>query len=217
LTLLTTTWPDRSTDAWAQASIGQRDGWLLTLREELFGSSLDTVAVCPSCGEQLELTFSTQDIRAVAAVVDDALRVTAGGYEVACHLPTSADLLEIAQFSTEDGRERLLQRCVQVAQCGDTAVDPAMLPTEVTAAVMEAVAKADPQADVQIALSCPACRHGWSMAFDILAYLWSEIEDWARRLLREVHTLAAVYGWSERDILALSARRRRLYLEMLGV
>ena len=217
LTLLTTTWPDRSTDDWAQASIGQRDGWLLTLREELFGSSLETVAVCPNCGEQLELTFSTQDIRAVAAVVDDALRVTAGGYEVACHLPTSADLLEIAQSSTEDGRERLLQRCVQVAQCGDTAVDPATLPTEVAAAVMEAMAKADPQADVQIALSCPACRHGWSMAFDILAYLWSEIEDWARRLLREVHTLAAVYGWSERDILALSARRRRLYLEMLGV
>jgi len=54
------------------------------------------------------------------------------------------------------------------------------------------------------------------MTFDILTYLWSEIEDWAQRLLLEVHTLALAYGWSERDILAMSPRRRRLYLEMVG-
>ncbi len=54
------------------------------------------------------------------------------------------------------------------------------------------------------------------MPFDILSYLWTEIEDWAQRLLVDVHTLAVSYGWSERDILALSPRRRRMYLELLG-
>ncbi len=217
LTLLATVWPDASADEWAHASIGQRDGCLLTLREELFGSRLETTAVCPGCEEQLELTFSTQDIRAVAPPLQEGLRVAAGGYEVECRLPTSADLLEIAQPAAAGGREMLLKRCVHVARCGATVVDPTALPAEVVAAVMEAMARADPQADVQVALTCPACQHGWSMAFDILAYLWNEIEDWVRRLLREVHTLAAVYGWSERDILTLSARRRRLYLEMMGV
>jgi len=90
------------------------------------------------------------------------------------------------------------------------------LPDEVVNAVLAEMAQADPQADVQVALACPACRHHWSVAFDILAYLWSEIDDWAQRLLREIHALASGYGWSERDILALSARRRRTYLEMLG-
>ena len=217
LTLLATVWPDTSADEWAHASIGQRDGGLLTLREELFGSRLETTAVCPGCGEQLELTFSTQDIRAAAPPLQEGLRVAVGGYEVECRLPTSADLLEIAQPAAAGGREMLLQRCVHVARCGATVVDPTALPSEVVAAVMEAMAKADPQADVQVALTCPACQHGWSMAFDILAYLWNEIEDWVRRLLREIHALASVYGWSEREILALSARRRRLYLEMMGV
>lgn len=216
LTLLTAAWPEASAEGWAHASIGQRDGRLLTLREELFGSRLETITVCPGCGEQLELTFSTQDIRAVAPP-HESLRVAASGYEVEYRLPTSADLLEVDQSATAGGRELLLQRCVRVARCGATVVDSTALPAEVVDAVAEAMTTADPQADVQVALTCPACQHGWSMAFDILAYLWSEIEDWGRRLLREVHALASVYGWSEREILALSARRRRLYLEMMGV
>ena len=42
-----------------------------------------------------------------------------------------------------------------------------------------------------------------------------EIHAWAKRTLREVHTLASAYGWSEREILSMSAVRRALYLEMV--
>jgi hypothetical protein len=42
------------------------------------------------------------------------------------------------------------------------------------------------------------------------------LTTWVRRLLREVHTLALAYGWREADILNMSARRRRFYLEMAG-
>lgn len=217
LTLLTAAWPEASAEEWAQISIGQRDGCLLTLREELFGATLETTTVCPECGESLELLFSTQDIRVVAPPRQENLCVVAGGYEVEYRVPTSADLRCLVQSTATGGREQLLQRCVQRAQCGATVVDTAALPTEVVAAVIEAMATADPQADVQVALTCPVCQHGCSMTFDILAYLWNEVEDWVRRLLREIHLLASVYGWSEQEILALSARRRQLYLEMIGV
>jgi hypothetical protein len=73
----------------------------------------------------------------------------------------------------------------------------------------------DPGADVRIGLSCPACQHGWTLGFDIVSFIWGEIEDWAQRLLADVHVLAQAYGWSERDILALSPTRRQLYLEMV--
>src|SRR5262245_40826944 len=63
LMLLATAWPERSVDEWARASIGERDGRLIRLREELFGSRLDTTTVCPKCGEQLELMFNTQDVQ----------------------------------------------------------------------------------------------------------------------------------------------------------
>jgi hypothetical protein len=78
------------------------------------------------------------------------------------------------------------------------------------------MADADPQADVRLALDCPACGHNFLAAFDVAAYLWSEVNAWAYRLLGEVHSLASAYGWREEDILAMSPWRRRVYLEMVG-
>jgi hypothetical protein len=91
-----------------------------------------------------------------------------------------------------------------------------LLPADVLGAVEDQMAAADPQADVRLALSCPACGHQWQEVFDIVSFLWGEVQAWALRLLREVHTLASAYGWSEADILALSPQRRQMYLEMVG-
>jgi hypothetical protein len=51
--------------------------------------------------------------------------------------------------------------------------------------------------------------------FDIVSFFWTELSAQAKRLLREVHTLARGYGWREADILAMSARRRQLYLDLV--
>jgi hypothetical protein len=77
------------------------------------------------------------------------------------------------------------------------------------------MAELDPQADVQLALQCPSCSHPWHDPFDIATFFWGEINAWAVRILREVHMLAAAYGWSETDILAMNARRRQVYLDMV--
>ena len=47
------------------------------------------------------------------------------------------------------------------------------------------------------------------------AFLWAEIHAWAQQLLRDVHTLAIAYGWSETEVLALPAARRRAYLDLV--
>jgi len=219
LTLLSAAWPEKSADGWAQASVGKRDAGLLRLREELFGSRLEATARCPKCGEELELTLSTGDLRFQAADPrgpDENRFLEADGYRVRYRLPTSADLLEIAEPAVANKRQELLKRCIDLTQREGLTIDPAELPEEVVSRVADEMAQADPQAEVRIALVCPACQGRWEMVFDILSYLWNEIEDWARRLLMEIHTLAAAYGWSESQILGMSARRRRIYLEILG-
>lgn len=219
LTLLAVAWPEKSEEQWANVSIGERDGYLLRLRDEVFGCQLEATTVCPVCGERLQLSFSTQAIRAQApqpSSSDGRFRVEASGYEVSARLPTSADLMEIADCPDGAGREVLLKRCLTALRSDGEVVDAAALPEQIVKTVIEQMAQADPQAEVQIALACPACSHSWSMVFDILSYVWSEIDDWAQRLLMEVHALASAYGWSERDIISMSARRRRLYLEMVG-
>lgn len=234
LRLLAAAWPGRSAEEWARASVGERDAGLLRLREELFGDQVETTAVCPQCRERLELIFKTEEIRAFkpdprisdqsgqtvfAQASPPRLQLKTGGYAVDFRLPNSADLMELAQVSTAspiDARQFLWRRCIEQAEHEGVQVDALALPGEVVLAVSEAMAQADPQADVRIALECPNCGGSWSLVFDILSYLWSEIEDWAQQLLLEVHTLARAYGWSEREITNMSARRRRLYLDLLG-
>jgi hypothetical protein len=99
------------------------------------------------------------------------------------------------------------------ASCQDRAVPADQLPDSVLGTVIERIAEAD-QAEVRIGLTCPECEHQWNEVFDIVSFFWTEIDAWARQLLREVHVLASVYGWSEREILALSPTRRQIYLAM---
>jgi hypothetical protein len=67
-----------------------------------------------------------------------------------------------------------------------------------------------------MAMDCPACGHQWRALFDVAAFLWREIDAWAKRSLNEVHALASAYGWSQRDILSMSASRRRRYVSMIA-
>ncbi len=76
------------------------------------------------------------------------------------------------------------------------------------------IAEHDPQAELLLDLQCPACGARWQLVLDIVAFLWEELCSSAAGLLGEVDTLARAYAWSEREILALSPTRRRLYVEM---
>ncbi|MCB0003126.1 MAG: phage baseplate protein [Anaerolineae bacterium] len=229
LTLLAAAWPELPEPVLSQMSIGQRDGALLTLREQLFGPLLAGLALCPHCREQLDLAFQVDDIRAplppadaaagMASATQPGFHLAVDGYQVQYRLPTSADLLAVAAAGDAvAAHQALLQRCVlALQQDGVDATGPALagLPDFVAQALAAQMEAADPQGNVQLALDCPACGHHWLQTFDILTYLWREIDDWAQRTLREVHLLASAYGWSEPAILGLSARRRHIYLEMV--
>ena len=89
------------------------------------------------------------------------------------------------------------------------------LPDSVIAELVARLPECDPEAEALINLSCPSCNLGASTAVRCRFIFSSEIEAEARRLLREVHTLALSYGWPEADILGMSAIRRQSYLDQL--
>ena len=221
LTLLAAACPETPPDALAKLSIGQRDAHLLTLREWVFGPQLVGLATCPGCGERLELTFNITDIR-VAPGPDPAesteeLSLNVAGYEIHFRLPNSLDLAAVAgSEQVAESRGRLLQRCLLAIRHNGQERSADELPVDVIDAVVERITLADPQADVQLDLSCSSCAHQWLATFDIVSFFWTEIEAWGYRILRQVHTLAAAYGWREADILAMSPWRRRFYLEMVS-
>ena len=217
LDLLMLTSPDADLDALRSLAVGERDRRLAMLRGDLFGPACDTVVDCPACHETLEFEMDCRLLFDMPAPDSPLPPVSAAGYEVRFRLPTSDDLLAVAR-SSEPGaaRARLLQRCIEQARTpAGERVDAARLPDAVGAAVEAAMEKADPGANPTLRLDCPNCGHRWKSPFDILAYFLRELNDWARQILWDVHALARAYGWSEHDILAMSPRRRRVYLEML--
>lgn len=212
----------------AALSVGQRDSLLLALRVRLFGARLLSLTACPQCAHELELDFAASEITAPALeTLPETLLVEAAGYEACSRLPNGGDLIAVVtdnQAARGDAQAAacgadLLARCLRwVRRAGDEEwlENWAELPPALIAAIAARMEQADPQANVQLDLRCADCGHRWLALFDIVAHLWSELDDWARRTLREVHLLATAYSWREADILALSAQRRQLYLEMIG-
>jgi hypothetical protein len=219
LTCLAFALPDQPLDSLANLSIGRRNGYLLTLRELTFGPTLDSVATCPSCQETLEFALQGGDIRtgdpSVPLVEPVACEID--GLRLKFRLPNSLDLAATVGLKDADGaRRRMLERCVLAASQGEQAIAVTDLPDPVLAQVEQAIAAADPQADITLDLTCPACGHSWQVLFDIGDFLWAEITAYAQRLLLDTHQLARAYGWAEADILAMSNQRRQYYLELVS-
>ena len=222
LMLLTAALPDVSRSDLLNLSVGERDAYLLMLRERSFGSQFAGFAECPRCQERLECQFTLADIWNPGRPHEgrpqgSALHIEIEDYVVEVCLPTQTDLLAIAgSRSLEIARTHLLERCIRVAIRNGEAIAATAVPDEIVAAIGEQLLHLDPQAEVQLALQCPACKYSWSVLFDITTFVWAEISSLARRLLREVHLLATAYGWHEADILAMSAIRRQFYLELVA-
>lgn len=218
LMLLAAACREKTWNELARLSIGQRDALLLTLREKTFGQKLDSYCECPECREGLEFSLSTADLRP-AAVEEEPNGVRTSyidGIEIRYRMPDSRDLAAAARCNDiAAARAVLIRQCVLGARREETALEPEALPDSAIAALGSSIAQEEALSEVQVNLCCPECGHHWPMMLDIASFFWTEVRAYGRRLLREVHTLARAYGWREADILAMSARRRLLYIEQV--
>ena len=95
LALLLAALPEVSVQELAHEPVGQRDGRLLTLREQVFGRQVAALATCQKCGLQVDLAFATTDIRAPEAAPDATAVVQVDGYRAVVRPINSFDLMEL--------------------------------------------------------------------------------------------------------------------------
>lgn len=232
LGLLAAANPDTPWEELARLPIGQRDAGLLHLRQWTFGPEMTALANCPKCGERVELSLAVADLLSTGDghqttgagglgpghnnEEDEPLRLEWKGYEVVYRLPNSLDMLVLAEeVAAEAAGFRLLEQCLLAIEHEGATIGMTDLPQAVIEQIAAGMAAADPQAGIEIGLSCPNCQSTWSMGLDVIAFFWREIQAWAVRTLSEVSQLAAAYGWREADILSMSAARRQAYLQLV--
>ncbi|HTG14484.1 MAG TPA: hypothetical protein VK747_04360 [Blastocatellia bacterium] len=81
LILLSAACPEVPAEQLARLSIGERDAYLLALRESILGPDLVSVASCSACGEQLEFACKTNDIRRTSRADPASLEPAAAGHD----------------------------------------------------------------------------------------------------------------------------------------
>lgn len=206
LLFLAALFPELPDHAFADWPLGRRNRVLADCHRALFGPRLEGSAACLECGENLEFQMDARVLTCGEQLSGECIEARGQHFR----LPTTRDLVQVTEErNAAAGARRLLDIC-RVDASGNESWSQ-----EDIEEVGERMAEADPLAETQLAFRCPTCGHEWSESFDIVQFFWAEMDAAAKRLLYEVHTLAAAYGWSEAEILALSDRRRSCYLGMV--
>jgi hypothetical protein len=203
-------------------SVGDREALALHLRRLLVGERMACSLSCPDCREPLDLELLVGELLVPAypdAGPSFETTVADGdaSWRVRFRLPTGRDQEEVgglADDAPEMGADEILRRCI-LAVTGDGVSPAAGLPEGIAARLPGSMAELDPQALLDLDMRCPSCGTAFVVPFSPSAFLVRELVDRSRRLIAEVHTLALSYHWSESAILALPARRRHAYLELI--
>jgi len=196
-------------------SIGERDARLLQLREWTFGSRLRNIIKCTQCNEFIEWESNTSELYLQPISPDLSVRtfeIEKDSLHIRFRLPDSFDILRAT--SKREESKTILENCI--LEVSDKDRKTSDLTEDIWMLLNDRMAAEDPQANIRINLSCPTCSHQWEAVFDIVSFFWAEIDNWATRILHEVYLLARAFGWSERDILNMSSRRRQLYIQMIS-
>ena len=214
--LLQFAWPDAAVAQWP---LGLANARLLELRAALFGSAWDCVADCPACAQVAEVRL---DIPAMLAAVPNNDAAQAPGWHAIDESPATPHfrlpvLADLASAGPADSTSAARLLHAIVAAPAPHATDAALVdvPPHMRTAIEQQLLCLDPLAAIDIVMDCPSCGHRWRAAAEVIGMLWADVSALAKRLLADVTRLAAVFGWSEQQILALSPVRRQRYLDMV--
>lgn len=197
----------------ATLSIAERDRRLARLQRDMFGDAMPCVVHCPRCNAEQEFDLSATLLLDTLGDPPSAEIINHDGWDITLRALDSHDLAAAAQErGLHDASEILIRRAVVTATGASGPVDFDALPVDVQNAVSERVGEREAAGDIALDLTCVACAENWTTGFDIAPYLWVEIDAAGRRLLVEIAALAGRFGWSEAELLQMSAARRRAYL-----
>jgi hypothetical protein len=186
--------------------VGDRDYLMLELRRLTLGDDVVAVVACPACQASMDVEFR------VSGVPVERRPQSAEWHEGECgvrfRLPAGGDQEAILGLDAKAAEGAMLSRCVAHDE-------GASLTAEQQGALIAEMEREAPRVDLELDLTCPECHHRFLLPFDTTAFFFEELRVKRGQLLREVHTLAFYYHWSEADILALGRRRRHAYLRLL--
>jgi hypothetical protein len=195
-------------------TVGDRVALLLELRRLTFGDKMDCIVNCPSCDEEMSVNLSAKAfLHAGSTARRSQTEVSVGGFNLRIRPVTGADL---EALDPEEHGAGLAEALVRSCILSSDRPLPSRIPDEVMAKVSSKLEDLDPQADIVLDLTCPACKLRFKTPFFIDDFMAREVRSRAPQLERDVHWIAFNYHWSEQEILSLPVRQRGKYVELIN-
>jgi hypothetical protein len=194
-------------------SVPERRVLMVELAQALAASFLRSTHACEDCGKPFHISLDLARLplypdgpREASAVI----ATTVGCVRV--RVPTGADQIRISHLDDDISALRLLV-ALCMAPAGDQPASDlaAQFSAEDFAAVDATLDDLTPNIPWAAEACCPECRHLNIILIDAAAWL-AEMADGPTD---DVHEIAMAYGWSERDILALTRTHRLKYLALI--
>lgn len=213
------------TEALKALTVGDREALLLHIRRLTVGDRLQSAVICPNpdCHEQMDLELSVKDLLLppysdCREWYQETITEDDKTYQLCFRLPTGGDqevVAELAQSDIQAAVDELFRRCIKSEANGDEDIIE-KLPQDVFAQLSALMSELDPQAELILHTTCPLCSQAFSTQLDVARYFFQELSDRIRHVYREVHQLAFYYHWAEKEIMAMTPTRRRIYLGLLA-
>jgi hypothetical protein len=190
----------------------QCDSALADIHLACFGPRIEATHRCVACGELYDFDFAVADFVANLAGTPQPAEVVlldAEGHAVLdsgqhVRAPRLADELDIANLEVEAAVEALARACV---------LEGEMPGIELLSRVLEWLS---PTLDAEVEGCCPECGARDTLRFCMEHFVLAKLQRERALLLREMHLLAATYGWSMESILALPRRDRNALADLVS-
>ena len=207
--------------------INDREFLMWKLREITLGKSLRAMIVCgdPKCAQSMDIGLNLDDLLPAAKPVDRRVfkfDVVESGetFSFAFRLPAGADQEACAEHLRGDPTvavNHLLARIVLRLNdnCSVDEQTIGSLSPQVLSEIERAIEELAPVESINIEAGCVECGRPSVSPLDLTSYFLNELQHNRRGLEHEVHFIAWHYHWSEREILALTRRKRRRYIELI--
>jgi hypothetical protein len=188
-------------------TINRRLQGLLAVTQATTGNLLILTVACQAqaCSELMDLPLRLRDYLRR----EDPLRLDVQGDEkqgIEIRLPTGKDQRRwLASGTAPD----------QMRQCLVTQSSGAPLTSKWLETIDTALTEADPLTALEVEAVCPNCGVTNRIPVDLEQQCLRMLSYQQPRLMDEIHQLALAYHWTEAEILAIPASRRRHYLDRL--
>ncbi len=200
---------------WWRQTVGARSAALLALlRATDVAQAITTGLRCvfADCSERFEIDLPHALLDALPGAeppLGDAIELQrTAAPPLLLRRPTGEDLRSWREQPPADAAN------ARTAMLNQLLLSGPLRPEDVEPAT-RALANADPLVAFSVRCACPVCGHEAERDIDLEGLALARLAALQRTLLQELHLLAAHYGWTEGEILAVAPARRARYREMI--